>query len=484
MAIAAATCSSIFAGSIISSLLSVSSFRRNLITPINLARTLSSTHSPFRNIHKHHVVNAVTGSLNCESLSSPYVSTNSSIPTSNSYPQYGRLLPCPSESGPPRVEHLAVSEGGPVLEYICKSLNLPPLFVEDLIRFGAVFYALVCPNPPPNATPEQIEAFKKYTDPLLLKQRSSIKRKTIREAQKTFRITRGDEFVETGTYLRVYVHPKRFPRCYEIDWRSRIIAVNESYVVLDKPAGTSVGGTTNNIEESCATFATRALGLESPLRTTHQIDNCTEGCVVFARNTEYCQVFHRQIREKKVKKLYLALAAAPVSIGVITHYMRPVNIAPRIVTGDSITGWQLCQLEVLECKKVPWPSDIIEEKYSIEDCGWPRKDFAYECKINLLTGRTHQIRAQLAACGAPLVGDSMYMPAAIADASSPGLNPLGKNKKEYADDDDSKALAIEEWIARHGKEPSVAIGLQACQISWSDDDDREHTYEARSPWWR
>lgn len=31
-----------------------------------------------------------------------------------------------------------------------------------------------------------------------------------------------------------------FPRCYEIDWRSRIISVTESYVVLDKPAGTSV----------------------------------------------------------------------------------------------------------------------------------------------------------------------------------------------------------------------------------------------------
>ena len=33
---------------------------------------------------------------------------------------------------------------------------------------------------------------------------------------------------------------KLFFRCYEIDWRSRIIAVAESYVVLDKPAGISV----------------------------------------------------------------------------------------------------------------------------------------------------------------------------------------------------------------------------------------------------
>ncbi|KAL6538610.1 hypothetical protein OROGR_012598 [Orobanche gracilis] len=484
MAIGAATTtafSSMFAGSIISPLLSVSSFRRKLSTPINLARALASAHSPFRNIHKHYAVNAVNRTLSCEFHASDDVSTDSSTHTNNSYPPYGRLLPCPSQNGPPRIEHLAVSAGGPVLEYISNSLNLPPPFVTDLINFGAVFYALVCPNPPPTATAEQIRAFKKYTDPLVLRQRSSIKGKTIREAQKTFRITRTDEFVETGTYLRVHVHPKRFPRCYEIDWRSRIIAVTENYVVLDKPAGTSVGGTTDNLEESCATFATRTLGLEAPLRTTHQIDNCAEGCVVLARTKDYCSVFHEKLREKKVAKLYLALVAAPVSTGVITHYMRPVNIAPRLISEDFITGWHLCQLEVLDCRKVSWPDNIIEKKNSIEDCGWPTKEYAYECRINLLTGRTHQIRVQLAASGAPVLGDSMYMPAAIAESNCPGLNPFGKNKREYANDD-VKTLAIEEWISHHGKEPSVAIGLQACQISW--DDNGEHWYEAGSPWWR
>ncbi|XP_042064600.1 RNA pseudouridine synthase 6, chloroplastic-like isoform X3 [Salvia splendens] len=348
--------------------------------------SLSRTHPSFIHIHKHYSCNVFKRNLSCRSTAPPDTSTKFSFPTcNNSYPPYERLLPCPSQNGPPRVEHLVVLEGSPVLEYISKALDIPPLFVSDLIHFGAVFYALVCPVPPRTATHEQIKAFKKFTDPSLLRNRSSIKGKTIREAQKTFRITCTDEFVESGTYLRVYVHPRRFPRCYEIDWRSRIIAVNESYVVLDKPAGTSVGGTSNNIEETCATFTTRALGLDDTLKTTHQIDNCTEGCIVLARTKEYCSVFHGKIRDKKVKKLYLALAAAPVPVGILTHYMRPVNIAPRLVSEDFISDWPLCQLEVLECKKVPWPNDIIEEQNKIEVCGWPNRDFAYECKINLLT---------------------------------------------------------------------------------------------------
>lgn len=73
-------------------------------------------------------------------------------------------------------------------------------------------YALVCPKPPPTASPEQIKVFKEVTAPSVLRKRASIKGKTVREAQKTFRITDGDQFVEAGTYLRVHVHPKRFSR--------------------------------------------------------------------------------------------------------------------------------------------------------------------------------------------------------------------------------------------------------------------------------
>jgi hypothetical protein len=39
-----------------------------------------------------------------------------------------------------------------------------------------------------------------------------------------------------------------------------------------------VGGATDNTEESCVVFTSRALGLETPLMTTHQIDMLVSLC--------------------------------------------------------------------------------------------------------------------------------------------------------------------------------------------------------------
>ena len=75
-----------------------------------------------------------------------------------------------------------------------------------------MYYALVAPQPPPYAAPEHVRIFREVTEPSLLRGRASIKGKTVREAQKTFRVTDPSQRLEAGTYLRVHVHPKRFPR--------------------------------------------------------------------------------------------------------------------------------------------------------------------------------------------------------------------------------------------------------------------------------
>ncbi|KAL3680192.1 hypothetical protein R1sor_023148 [Riccia sorocarpa] len=403
--------------------------------------------------------------------------------------EYSRLLPCPPNPLPPRVEQIVVLESGNVVDLVSKALSLPHMYAEDLVEFGAVHYALLCPSPPPTATTEQLEVYKQIAflqDP---KARPSCKGKTHREAQKTYRVISKDLYLEAGSYLRIHVHPKRFPRCYETNWRQRILAETESFVVLDKPAGVPVGGTVDNLQESCAAFTARALGLNEPLCITHQLDNGTEGCVVMAKTEDFPSRFYHLMREKKVKKLYRALAAGPVPVGRMVHYMRPDRHSPRLLSLGSHEKWQRCEMDILSCKELPWPSVSTMKKYGVNNCGWKEQPHAYELTLELLTGRTHQVRLQCAAAGAPLLGDSMYIPATIARLSNPQIDPCltavaVENVESWIGNikDRRDGGPMERWLAAHGREPECAIGLQACKISWNDDG-QILEFEAGSPWW-
>ena len=90
--------------------------------------------------------------------------------------------------------------------------------------------------------------------------------------------------------------------------------------------------------------------------------------------------------------------------------------------------WQLAELEVLSCTALSvreLSKDAVEHLQShprASSCGSSSSDSSssstgdgaasglYECEIRLITGRTHQIRLQLAAMGASIIGDTRYNP--------------------------------------------------------------------------
>jgi 23S rRNA pseudouridine1911/1915/1917 synthase len=68
--------------------------------------------------------------------------------------------------------------------------------------------------------------------------------------------------------------------------------------------------------------------------------------------------------------------------------MEPSPRAPKTVSNQVQDGWQECVLEVLNVKELP--------------------EGKSELRIQLMTGRTHQIRAQMGFEKHPIVGDHAY----------------------------------------------------------------------------
>lgn len=92
--------------------------------------------------------------------------------------------------------------------------------------------------------------------------------------------------------------------------------------------------------------------------------------------------------------------------------------------------------------------------------------------------------------GAPLLGDSMYIPATIARLNNPDIDPclstmIVEDDKSWVGNikDRRDGGIMERWLAAHGREPECAIGLQAHEISW-DDSGLIFQFKAGSPWWR
>lgn len=201
----------------------------------------------------------------------------------------------------------------------------------------------------------------------------------------------GNSVVEKSDYLRVHGLPRRYD-ISDLDLKKVLVADEENFVVVKKPSGIPVHPTVDNQKENLVTVLSEMM--QQPLFVTHRLDVPTEGLMVFAKTKDFQTKFNRFLSEGHVHKIYRAVVFTqqlPNSIqsGVsLVHFMEPAPRAPKNVSATDRVGWQKCVLTILEKTQI--------------------SDKLTELKIQLETGRTHQIRAQLSAEGCPIVGDVMY----------------------------------------------------------------------------
>jgi 23S rRNA pseudouridine1911/1915/1917 synthase len=188
-----------------------------------------------------------------------------------------------------------------------------------------------------------------------------------------------DTQLQSGDYIRVHSRPKRF----KVDLPLEVVDSNSEFVVVHKPPGLPSIPTVDNALENALALA------GENLLPTHRIDTQTEGLLLLAKTKETQKQINKLFQVRKIKKIYRCLVETNIPPGKHLHYMSDAEHTPKQLSQQRDAKFpKECLIDIIECHKM--------------------SDHLYDLKVQLLTGRTHQIRAQLSFLGAAIVGDIRY----------------------------------------------------------------------------
>ncbi len=204
----------------------------------------------------------------------------------------------------------------------------------------------------------------------------------------SYRVKAGDDVVVTLPPPEPsHLAPEPLPLEVVYEDRDLLVVNKPPGLVVHPGAGHRTGTLLNALLHHCPELA--EIGEVSRPGLVHRLDKDTSGLLVVAKTALAHASLVSQFQEHTVKKTYLALlwgrlaAVAGCIEGEVGRHptaRQKMSVHPRRGKAAA-TGWRVR-------RELPGPLSLVE--------------------LTPETGRTHQLRVQLAALGHPVVGDSTY----------------------------------------------------------------------------
>ena len=201
--------------------------------------------------------------------------------------------------------------------------------------------------------------------------------------------TEGSERLSAGDVLSIYladVAPREAARPV------RVVYEDAQILIVQKEAGLLCQDLAHPEADTLATrlAAMRKASGKAPCFLCHRLDFHTSGLVLFAKDGETLALVEKAIQEHRIVKRYLAIALGRVTPreATLSHYLFKDAKKGRVYLSETPTKG--AKTAILRYRVLDVRGDL-----SLVEC-------------ELVTGRTHQIRAQMAAAGFPLLGDAKY----------------------------------------------------------------------------
>jgi 23S rRNA-/tRNA-specific pseudouridylate synthase len=258
------------------------------------------------------------------------------------------------------------------------------------------------------------------------------------------------QVLQENDYLRIHHTPRRFLNVHNYDWTGWnsepggvVVARGDGFWVIDKPANVPVHPTVDNALENVAEQVRIQLPEDSYVSTPQRLDQNTSGLFVVARSKAFAGYFAKLLRTKtdnllksdtqdtkreSIQKGYKCLLCLIPKDGssmaeryqhlssfdVLQHYLEPSIRAPKHFSrtqGNETWAESLLRVtSVGEAYPLIGSTAADNLASSLFNVGALPDSCVgvVEVHVELLTGRTHQIRGQFSAEGYPLVGDAQY----------------------------------------------------------------------------
>jgi 23S rRNA pseudouridine1911/1915/1917 synthase len=185
---------------------------------------------------------------------------------------------------------------------------------------------------------------------------------------------------------RMDVQPEDIPLdiVYEDD---HLLVVNKPAGMVTHPGAGNYSGTLVNALLHYSPGLSGVQGIERP-GIVHRLDKDTSGLILIAKNDETHVLLQRQLKERRINKMYHAL---------VCGHMKEDSGLIDLPIGRSLKDRKKMTVTGLKGRTAQTEYKLLD-RFKLYDL----------LEVNLKTGRTHQIRVHFSHLGHPVFGDPDY----------------------------------------------------------------------------